>query len=662
LGKSRRRRATIITQASRKKTCDKLDAAYKKTKKKCAWLKMKKTCNEFDANYKKEKRECNRLCHSPERSREAGENLNSPKPKQNPFELRSAAESGLGKSRRRRATIITQASRKETCDKIKCDSLDSDHKDNPMNTKCRSVRKGAAKWMEIRRVGEGQKGIVKAIKKGIGKVCRKVLKALAAISEFFCKLPIRIAQVLLKIAQVFLTIAQKAMVIVKTLVNEAFDAVHNVLMLADKYVLEKVVLSAEINAVKMKFAGSLHVIKNGRIDLVADRSGLSKTVPITVNRTGCNCTTEQQSRHHRGSGGKRSDKKVKKGQKVLAVKSATRKLGEGLGRRRRRKNKKTATKHATKMTATKTATKTATMTPRCVAACKNPNPPSVPCSAQCTPPSSSFAVSMKPQIGDDSECDVFVFKAEAHQKQKKGGGKQKVRGKLKSAKKGGGKQKVRGKLKSATKPNSPQSEAQHMQHRRLEESAKHLWRRHRAMRKLGEGEMRRRKKNKSRPTKKDKSRPTKKDKSRPTKKDKSRPTKKDAGRQRKKNTSGRKMKFQCQRTTETPTVTEFKLEMTTALVATFPVTFPILMFEIFFMPIIKKGIATIKKKIKEAMTGGEEGNAKKRRLESESKAAESESKAADAEGAGMKEKLELQEREFDELYEAHLADEMNDSW
>merc|ERR1711957_205304 len=274
--------------------------------------------------------------------------------------------------------------------------------------------------------------------------------------------------------------------------------------------------------------------------------GLSKTVPITVNRTGCNCTTEQQSRHHRGSGGKRSDKKVKKGQKVLAVKSATRKLGEGFGRRRR-KNKKTATKHATK-TLQKTATwapqKTATMTPRCVAACKNPNPPSVPCSAQCTPPSSSFAVSMKPQIGDDSECDVFVFKAEAHQKQKKGGGKQKsakkgggkqkVRGKLKSAKKGGGKQKVRGKLKSATKPNSRQSEAQHMQHRRLEESAKHLWRRHRAMRKLGEGEMRRRKKNKSRPTKKDKSRPTKKD----------------AGRQRKKNTSGRKMKFQCQRTTE----------------------------------------------------------------------------------------------------------------
>merc|ERR1711957_454732 len=368
--------------------------------------------------------------------------------------------------------------------------------------------------------------------------------------------------------------------------------------------------------------------------------GLSKTVPITVNRTGCNCTTEQQSRHHRGSGGKRSDKKVKKGQKVLAVKSATRKLGEGFGRRRR-KNKKTATKHATKTlqkTATMTPQKTATMTPRCVAACKNPNPPSVPCSAQCTPPSSSFAVSMKPQIGDDSECDVFVFKAEAHQKQKKGGGKQKVRGKL----------------KSATKLNSPQSEAQHMQHRRLEENAKHLWRRHRAMRKLGEGEMRRRKKNKSRRRKKDKSRPTKKDKSRPTKKD--------AGRQRKKNTSGRKMKFQCQRTTETPTVTEFKLEMTTALVATFPVSFPILMFEIFFMPIIKKGIATIKKKIKEAMTGGEEGNAKKRRLESESKAAESESKAADAEGAGMKEKLELQEREFDELYEAHLADEMNDSW
>ena len=55
--------------------------------------------------------------------------------------------------------------------------------------------------------------------------------------------------------------------------------------------------------------------------------------------------------------------------------------------------------------------------------------------------------------------------------------------------------------------------------------------------------------------------------------------------------AGAKMKFQCQRTTETPTVTEFKLEMTTALVATFPVSFPILMFEIFFMPIIKKGIA-----------------------------------------------------------------------
>ena len=166
------------------------------------------------------------------------------------------------------------------------------------------------------------------------------------------------------------------------------------------------------------------------------------------------------------------------------------------------------------------------------------------------------------------------------------------------------------------------------------------------MRKLGEGEMRRRKKNKSRRRKKDKSRPTKKD----------------AGRQRKKNTSGRKMKFQCQRTTETPTVTEFKLEMTTALVAGFPVTFPILMFEIFFMPIIKKGIATIKKKIQEAMTGGEKGNAKKRRLESESEAKESESEAANAKGAGMKSKLELQERDFDELYEAHLADEMNDSW
>merc|ERR1712086_843684 len=71
------------------------------------------------------------------------------------------------------------------------------------------------------------------------------------------------------------------------------------------------------------------------------------------------------------------------------------KIGKGLKNTRRRKLKRRLRKA------------------RCVAACKNPNPSSVPCSAQCTPPSKGFVVSMKPQTGDEHECDVFVFKAEA---------------------------------------------------------------------------------------------------------------------------------------------------------------------------------------------------------------------------------------------------------
>jgi len=36
--------------------------------------------------------------------------------------------------------------------------------------------------------------------------------------------------------------------------------------------------------------------------------------------------------------------------------------------------------------------------------------------------------------------------------------------------------------------------------------------------------------------------------------------------------------------------------------------------------------------------------------------------ALKSKGAGMKRKLELEEREYEEAYEAHMADELNDTW
>lgn len=255
--------------------------------------------------------------------------------------------------------------------------------------------------------------------------------------------------------------------------------------------------------------------------MVADRSRLSKTIPITVNRAGCKCTAAQRANHNRGSG----------------VKKRRRRRSAAKGRRRRRRRRRRR-----KVS--------------CAAACKNPNPSSVPCSAQCKPPSKGFLVSMKPQTGDKHECDVFVFRAA----------------------------KIR-----ATKIRAERRD-------------------------LGEA------------------------------------------------AAGAKMKFQCQRTTEIPKIYSVSARCPKPLVATFPAVFAVKMFYQIFKPIITKAIEDIGKKIKEAFTGGNKDKAKQRKLQSQRRGKQGALTAANSKGNGMKQKLELEEREFEVAYEAHLADELNDTW
>ena len=81
-----------------------------------------------------------------------------------------------------------------------------------------------------------------------------------------------------------------------------------------------------------------------------------------------------------------------------------------------------------------------------------------------------------------------------------------------------------------------------------------------------------------------------------------------------------------------------------------------------FKPIIVKAIAAIGKQITAAITGEKKRASKKRQLDKKKNRKEKTMRAANRRGNGMKKREELEEREFEEAYEAHMADELNDTW
>merc|ERR1712166_810310 len=117
---------------------------------------------------------------------------------------------------------------------------------------------------------------------------------------------------------------------------------------------------------------------------------------------------------------------------------------------------------------------------------------------------------------------------------------------------------------------------------------------------------------------------------------------------------------QCQRTTEIPKIYSASARCPKPLVATFPAIFAVRMFGQIFKPIILKAIADIGKKITEAFTGGNKDKAKQQKYERKWGRLQRKLISANKLGNSMKQELELEEREFEVAYEAHLADELND--
>jgi len=109
-------------------------------------------------------------------------------------------------------------------------------------------------------------------------------------------------------------------------------------------------------------------------------------------------------------------------------------------------------------------------------------------------------------------------------------------------------------------------------------------------------------------------------------------------------------------------VTSFKVTVPAAMMATFPIVLGGAMFIQIFKPLIEKAIKAIKQKIVEAFTGGNKGKAEKQRLQTKRRGKEKSLTNANSQGNSMKSKLELEEREFEEAYEAHLANELHDTW